>query len=434
MKILIFLLIISTPCVAQNSLYQRNKEIMDSVRALLDSVRLRLTAAQLATKSVAYLKAGTDSVFGATINAPGDTTFIFRYKLTAALPASSATGSYTDLINKPTIPTNTNQLSNGAGYLLPADITSKADASAISNLNNTSDANKPVSTATQTALNLKANTSHTHVTADITNFPTTTASFANSTDKNFVTDAKLTVVNNTSGTNTGDNATNTQYSGLISNATHTGDATGATALTVVKINGTSMAGLATGILKNTTSTGVPSIAIAADFPTLNQNTTGTSAGISASITESQVTNLVNDLAAKQSTITAGSITNTQLAGSIDLTTKVIGVLPFSQGGMSAAAATSATTGTMTVNMTTSLITITPTGACTFNASGGVAGQITTFSITTSGVSSFTLTWGTNFRKTGTLATGTTTARFFTVAFICLDGTTWAEIARTTVQS
>lgn len=40
-----------------------------------------------------------------------------------------------------------------------------------------------------------------------------------------------------SGTNTGDNAVNSLYSGLVSNATHTGDATGATALTVVKIQG-----------------------------------------------------------------------------------------------------------------------------------------------------------------------------------------------------
>ena len=35
-----------------------------------------------------------------------------------------------------------------------------------------------------------------------------------------------------SGTNTGDNAVNTLYSGLVSNATHTGDVTGATALTI----------------------------------------------------------------------------------------------------------------------------------------------------------------------------------------------------------
>lgn len=87
-------------------------------------------------------------------------------------------------------------------------------------------------------------------------------------------------VANLSGTNTGDNATNSQYSGLVSNATHTGDATGATALTVVRINGTSMAGLATGILKNTTGTGVPSIAVAGDFPTLNQATTNSAASLS----------------------------------------------------------------------------------------------------------------------------------------------------------
>ncbi len=46
---------------------------------------------------------------------------------------------------------------------------------------------------------------------------------------------------------------------------HTGDATntaGSLAMTVSKINGTSLAGLATGILKNTTATGVPSIAAA----------------------------------------------------------------------------------------------------------------------------------------------------------------------------
>ena len=82
-----------------------------------------------------------------------------------------------------------------------------------------------------------------------------------------------------SGTNTGDDATNSKYSSLVSNATHTGDATGATALTVVAINGVVMSGLATGIVKNTTSTGVPSIAVAADFPTLNQNTTGSAATV-----------------------------------------------------------------------------------------------------------------------------------------------------------
>lgn len=42
----------------------------------------------------------------------------------------------------------------------------------------------------------------------------TTADIADSTDKRYVTDANLIVIGNTSGTNSGDNATNTQYSGL----------------------------------------------------------------------------------------------------------------------------------------------------------------------------------------------------------------------------
>lgn len=56
-------------------------------------------------------------------------------------------------------------------------------------------------------------------------------------DDNYVTDAEKVVIGNTSGTNTGDNATNSQYSGLVTNATHTGDATGSGALTVEKIRG-----------------------------------------------------------------------------------------------------------------------------------------------------------------------------------------------------
>lgn len=44
------------------------------------------------------------------------------------------------------------------------------------------------------------------------------------------------VFGNLSGTNTGDNATNSLYSGLVTNANHTGDATGATALTLATVN------------------------------------------------------------------------------------------------------------------------------------------------------------------------------------------------------
>ena len=76
----------------------------------------------------------------------------------------------------------------------------------------------------------------------------------------------------------GNAATATLATTVTTNANLTGDVTSVgNAATVVKINGTSLAVLATGILKNTTTTGVPSIAVAGDFPTLNQNTSGSSA-------------------------------------------------------------------------------------------------------------------------------------------------------------
>jgi hypothetical protein len=89
----------------------------------------------------------------------------------------------------------------------------------------------------------------------------------------------------------------------------TGDATasgsGSVAVTVVKINGTSLAGLATGILKNTTTTGVPSIAIASDFPTLNQNTTGTASNITGVLNASSEPAFTGDV-----TKAAGSVATT----------------------------------------------------------------------------------------------------------------------------
>ena len=65
-----------------------------------------------------------------------------------------------------------------------------------------------------------------------------------------------------------------------------GDVSGTQNATIVtKINGVSLAGLGTGILKNTTGTGIPTIAEAADFPILNQNTTGSAATAIAALTQ-----------------------------------------------------------------------------------------------------------------------------------------------------
>jgi len=177
--------------------------------------------------------------------------------------------------------------------------------------------------------------------------------------------------------------------------------------TVTKINGTSLAGLATGILKNTTSTGIPSIAVAGDFPTLNQNTTGTAANLSGTpalpngttattqspgdnstkvattayanaaitaaalpaadathdgyLTQTDWSTFNNKISANQTiswsptgdvtgsttgsttlapvlAIGAGKVTNTMLAGSIDLATKITtsytsGSIPYSNGSI-----------------------------------------------------------------------------------------------------
>ncbi len=80
-----------------------------------------------------------------------------------------------------------------------------------------------------------------------------------------------------SGSISGNAATVTTIPSLSGDVTSSSNS-----ITVTKINGTALSGLATGILKNTTTTGVPSIAVAADFPTLNQNTTGSAATLTTS--------------------------------------------------------------------------------------------------------------------------------------------------------
>ena len=97
------------------------------------------------------------------------------------------------------------------------------------------------------------------------------------------------LLKNTTSTGVPSIATGTDICGLL---TLTGDVTSSAGCptTVVKLNGTSLAGLATGILKNTTSTGVPSIATAGtDYlaPCTTTITTGTSATLSTCFTVNQ---------------------------------------------------------------------------------------------------------------------------------------------------
>ena len=76
-----------------------------------------------------------------------------------------------------------------------AVVLTKADVG-LSNVDNTSDASKPVSTATQTALNAKANTTHTHATNDLSD--------ASSVGKSVLTAATTTAARTAIGAGTSD--------------------------------------------------------------------------------------------------------------------------------------------------------------------------------------------------------------------------------------
>lgn len=109
----------------------------------------------------------------------------------------------------------------------------------------------------------------------------TTADIADSTDKRYCTNAEKTVLSNTSGTNTGDNAVNSLYNGLVSNANHTGDVTGSTALTIASgaVTLAKMANMATGslIYRKTAGAGAPEVQTLATLKA-DLGLTGTNSG------------------------------------------------------------------------------------------------------------------------------------------------------------
>lgn len=80
----------------------------------------------------------------------------------------------------------------------------------------------------------------------------------------------------------------------------------------------------------------------------------------------------------------------------------------------------------------SLFTLTPAENETISVTGGVAGEYITLRVLTSGTSTYTLTFGTGFKSTGTLATGTTSAKKFVLRFVH-DGTEFCEVSRTAAQ-
>ena len=124
---------------------------------------------------------------------------------------------------------------------------------------------KGITSAVQTQIDNKASTSHTHTASNISDSTTAGRALLTATDaasqRTSLGLGTLATQNGTfsgtsSGTNTGDQTIS--VGGDVTAAGSTGSLTA----TVTKINGVSLAGLSTGLLKNTTSTGQPTIAVA----------------------------------------------------------------------------------------------------------------------------------------------------------------------------
>lgn len=91
------------------------------------------------------------------------------------------------------------------------------------------------------------------------------------------------------------------------------------------------------------------------------------------------------------------------------------------------------TGTVSLDPTLGdVFTTAPTGDVTINAASAVLGARVSIVVTTANTTSRTLTFGTNFKTTGTLATGSVGSKVFTISFIG-DGTNLNEVSRTTAM-
>jgi len=91
-------------------------------------------------------------------------------------------------------------------------------------------------------------------------------------------------------------------------------------------------------------------------------------------------------------------------------------------------------GTLALALSTNRnVRVTPTATGSFTTTVPASGTRCSLVVLTSGTTSYTMTFGTGFRSQGTLATGTTTARYFVFDFIS-DGTSLLEVSRTTAMA
>jgi hypothetical protein len=120
-----------------------------------------------------------------------------------------------------------------------------------------------------------------------------------------VTGVSITSANGFAGSSNGNAATPALTLSTTVNGMLKGNSTSISAASAGTDYTAGTGSLATGILKNTTSSGTLSIAVAADFPTLNQNTTGTAGNITGVLNASSFPALTGDV-----TTSSGSVATT----------------------------------------------------------------------------------------------------------------------------
>jgi hypothetical protein len=108
-----------------------------------------------------------------------------------------------------------------------------------------------------------------------------------------------------------------------------------------------------------------------------------------------------------------------------LNAAAISASSYVKGGFTAHAA-----GTLAMALgTNKVVSVTPNATGTLTTTVSPAGSTATIIVNTSGVTSYTMTFGTGFKSQGTLATGTVTAKTFAISFVS-DGTSMIETGRT----
>lgn len=251
--------------------------------------------------------------------------------------------------------------------------------------------------------------------------------------------------------------TNTGALGSTGAATLTADAAATIPLSIAGYSGqsgnylniTANGGAAGGVFKiastgnitaSGTLTGVTGVTIAA---TTNQLVLGTGSNlvtINSPAPTGGVTLTLPNTAdtlvgrATTDTLTNKTLTAPAINGAVTTTGITIGTsaLSINSAGVVNGHKVAALTPAATISLdptTANIFTLVPGSAEQINAASVPVGEIIYLIITTSGTTTYNVTFGTNFKSTGVLATGGTDGKVFALTFVS-NGTNFVEVSRT----